>query len=68
MPPASVVNGAAVGGPSEEILFTFTTAEGEVVEFSEPRMPLADITALASEEVLGRAWNASAEDGSWHGM
>lgn len=53
---------------SEEILFSFTTAEGEVIEFSETRMPLADVTARASEDVLGRCWNAPAEDGAWHGM
>lgn len=62
------MDSAVTEGQSEEVLFTFTTTEGEVLEFSEPIIPPAEVTALASEEVLGRTWNAPAEDDSWHGM
>lgn len=68
--PTPVVKRDGIGAEeqSEEILFSFTTAEGEVIEFSETRMPLADVTARASEDVLGRVWNGPAENASWHGM
>ena len=47
---------------------TFITSDGEVIVFEGMNVPLAEETAHASEETLGKIWNRPAEDAAWRDL
>ena len=45
---------------------TLITSDGEVIVFDGMDVPIAEATALASEDALAKIWNRPAEDAAWH--
>ncbi len=67
-PTTHKANGTAPGqtaADAETGELTFITDEGECITFPESGLTLAEATALAGEEALGKIWNRSSEDQAW---
>lgn len=64
--PASSAEPAAVTNKAN--ILTLITSDGEVIVFDGMDVPIAEATALASEDALGKIWNRPAEDAAWHDM
>lgn len=62
--PTSSAEPAAVTNKADTL--TLITSDGEVIVFDGMDVPIAEATALASEDALAKIWNRPVEDAAWH--